>query len=47
MNGDKSIAFLWNANKLDINDTKKVKDFFINVMSPKIVVNDIHNLIGA
>ena len=47
MNGDKSIAFLWNANKLDINDTKKAKYFFKNDMKPKIVVNDIHNLIGA
>ena len=47
MNGDKSIAFLWNANKLDINDTKKAKDFFKGVNNPSIVVNDINNLIGA
>ena len=47
MNGDKSIAFLWNANKLDINDTKKAKDFFKGANDPKIVVNDINNLIGA
>ena len=47
MNGDKSIAFLWNANKLDINDTKKAKDFFKGVNIPRIVVNDINNSIGA
>jgi len=45
--GGESIAFLWNANKLDINDTRKVKDFFKNDMNPKILVNDIQGLIGA
>ena len=44
---DKKFVFLWNAIKLDINDTKKAKYFFKNDMKPKIVVNDIHNLIGA
>ena len=44
---DKKLVFLWNAIKLDINDTKKAKYFFKNDMKPKIVVNDIHNLIGA
>ena len=45
--GGESIAFLWNANKLDINDTRKVKDFFKNNMNINIVVNDIQGLIGA
>ena len=44
---DKKLVFLWNANILDINDTKKVKDFFKGVNNPRIVVNDINNLIGA
>ena len=47
MNGDKRIAFLWNGNLLDINDTKKAKDFFKGVNNTRIVVNDINNLIGA
>ena len=47
MNGGKSIAFLYNANKVDINDTKKVKDFFKGVNNPRIVVNDVNNFIGA
>ena len=47
MNGDKRIAFLWNGNLLDINDTKKAKDFFKGVNKPRVVVNDINNLIGA
>ena len=44
---DKKLVFLWNANILDINDTKKAKDFFKGVNNPSIVVNDINNLIGA
>ena len=44
---DKKLVFLWNANILDINDTKKVKDFFKGVNNPRIVVNDVNNFIGA
>ena len=45
MNGD--LVFIWNGGQLKINDTKKAKDFFKGVNNPRIVVNDINNLIGA
>ena len=42
----KDICFLNNATKLNYNDKRKVKDVFINSI-PTIIVNDVHNLIGA
>ena len=45
--GGNKIAFIYNANPLKINDTTKAKDIFKNDSNPKIVVNDIHNMIGA
>ena len=42
----KDICFLNNATKLNYNDKRKVKDVFINSV-PTIIVNDVHNLIGA
>ena len=42
----KDICFLNNATKLNYNDKRKVRDVFINCV-PTIIVNDVHNLIGA
>ena len=42
----KDICFLNNATKLNYNDKRKVRDVFINSI-PTIIVNDVHNLIGA
>jgi len=47
MEGGNKIAFLYNANYLKINDAIKVKDIFKNDINPKIMVNDIDNMIGA
>ena len=47
MEGGNKIVFLYNVNPLKINDTTKVKDIFKNDSNPKIVVYDVHNLIGA
>ena len=47
MEGGNKIAFLYNANRLKINDTTKVKDIFKNDSNPKITVNDVSNMIGA
>ena len=47
MEGGNKIVFLYDANPLKINDTTKVKDIFKNDSNPKIVVYDVHNLIGA
>ena len=41
------ICFLYNALKLKIDDKTKVKDFFKMDPNPKVVVNDINNMIGA
>ena len=46
-NGEKRIMFLFNYTQLSINDNTKIEDFFKNVKNPKIVVNDVFNLIGA
>ena len=47
--GDKSnkICFLFNAAQLKFGDQTKVETFFKNVNNPKVVVNDVNNLIGA
>ena len=45
--GDKKICFLFNASQLKFGDQTKVEDFFKNITNPKVVVNDVNNLIGA
>ena len=48
LNGNKNIlTFLYNARKLEINDETKIKDFLGENKFPKVVINDINNLIGA
>ena len=47
MEGGNKIAFLYNGKFLKINDTTKVKDIFKNSSDPKIIVNDVNNVIGA
>ena len=44
---DNKICFLWNATKMKFGDNTPVEQFFKNAINPKIVVNDINNLIGA
>ena len=41
------ICFLYNAYQLKFNDNTKIKDFFKGNPNPKVVVNDVDNLIGA
>ena len=45
--GDNCMVFIYNAEKIKVNDKRKVKDFFKYVNSPTIIVNDLCNLIGA
>ena len=47
--GDTSnkICFLFNAAQLKFGDQTKVEAFFKNINNPKVVVNDVNNLIGA
>ena len=41
------LCFLVNARQLKFTDNTKVEDFFKNSMAPKVIVNDVNNLIGA
>ena len=41
------LAFLYNIHNLKINDETKIKDFFGENKNPKIVINDVNDLIGA
>ena len=41
------ICFLYNAKQLNFGDQSKVEVFFNNMVTPKIVVNDTQNVIGA
>ena len=41
------ICFLYNAAQLKFGDKTPVEKFFSSNSSPKVVVNDINNLIGA
>ena len=41
------ISFLYNAAQLKFGDNTKIENFFKNMINPKVVVNDTHNLIGA
>ena len=44
-NIDNQLHFINNAKKININDSRKVEDVFQGAQ--KIIVNDVHNLIGA
>ena len=46
---DKSnqICFLFNGSQVKFGNNQKVETFFRNITGPKIIVNDVHNLIGA
>lgn len=41
------ICFLYNANSLSINDTRKVEEVFTTAALSTIIVNDTSNVIGA
>ena len=43
---EKSLYFIYNASRINHNDTKKIKDVF-HYSQPIIYVNDTSNLIGA
>ena len=47
INNNSEICFIYNAAKIDVNSNEKVENFFKFNSSPKIIVNDVHNLIGA
>ena len=44
--GSKKICFLFNARQLKFGNNTQVEKFFKNVSVPKVVVNDVHYLIG-
>ena len=46
-NTSNKICFLFNAQQLKFGDNRKIENFFQNNLNPKIIVNDVHNLIGA
>ena len=46
-NTSAKICFLFNAQQLKFGDNRKIENFFQNNLNPKIIVNDVHNLIGA
>ena len=41
------ICFLFNGAQLKYGDQTKVEEYFKNNSAPKIIVNDVHELIGA
>ncbi len=47
INNNLDICFIYNATKIDINSRENVEDFFKFNSNPRIIVNDVHNLIGA
>ena len=47
MNKKDEICFVFNATKIEIDNQEKVENFFKMNANPKILVNDVHNLIGA
>ena len=46
-NTSTKIYFLFNAQQLKFGDNRTIENFFQNNLNPKIIVNDVHNLIGA
>ena len=47
INREGDICFVYNASKIEFNNQQKVEDFFRFNSNPSILVNDVHNLIGA
>ena len=47
MNREGDICFVYNASKIEFNNQQKVENFFRFNSNPSILVNDVHNLIGA
>ena len=47
INGSKTITFLFNGCLLNIKDGKSVGEIIGDVINPKIIVNDVHALIGG
>ena len=47
INREGEICFVYNASKIEFNNQQKVEDFFRFNSNPSILVNDVHNLIGA
>ena len=47
MNEKDKICFVYNAGQIDFNCQEKVENYFKFNSNPRIMVNDIHNLIGA
>ena len=41
------LCFIFNAKQVKFAETTKIEDFFKNYAAPKIIVNDVNNLIGA
>ena len=41
------ICFLFNAAQLKFGDKTPIEQFFKGISNPKVVVNDVNNLIGA
>ena len=41
------IFFLYNANRIKLNDNTPIKNFLNIFITPTIMVNDVKNLIGA
>ena len=41
------ICFLFNAAQLKFGDKTTIENFFKGISNPKVVVNDVNNLIGA
>ena len=41
------ICFLFNAAQLKFGDNTPIEQFFKGISNPKVVVNDVNNLIGA
>ena len=41
------ICFLFNAAQLKFGDNTPIEQFFKGILNPKVVVNDVNNLIGA
>jgi hypothetical protein len=47
MNGKEGICFLFNSIRLTVRDKKTVGHIFEGISNPKIIVNDVDNMIGG
>lgn len=43
----RDLVFLFNAHQYKPSDTLKLKDLFRGINNPRIIINDVNNLIGA